>query len=126
MRILSFIDTDQMSAQARMALDFAVEAREAGHEVLLVGLVNSRAAQGQKTVLGDAADAAGVPFRLMQQRMKIDPGLIGQMEIIFRRLKPDLYQSHDLKGMILYRMARWRPEFWQAFVHGTIVNGRLR
>ncbi|MBI3736058.1 glycosyltransferase [Candidatus Sumerlaeota bacterium] len=114
MRIVIFIGTSELTALAHLPLEIAKGARERGHDALIVGEVVSRETP-PLTQLGEAADKAGIPFRLLQRRRRLDPGIIGQMEMIFKKFRPDLYQSHDLLGAFLYRAARWRPSHWQGF-----------
>lgn len=113
MRILLFADTDQCDEIGSLFLGLAARQRDAGHETILVGLTRGPAPPAI-TPLGEAAATQAVPFRLILQRRELDPGILGQAEIMFRRFKPDLYQSHDLKGAILCRLSRWRPPAWQA------------
>lgn len=117
MKMMIFTPTDALNPTSRLGLAEARRAVAAGHEVLLVGKVFARG-PAPLTPLGSEADRLGIPFRVLQQRFNFDPGLLGQMELLFTRHKPTVFQSHDLVGMALYRMGRWRPPVWQAVYHG--------
>lgn len=113
-----------MTPAARVALDLCLRAREKGHEVILSGLVRTRETPGL-TELGAAADAERIPFRLLQQRYRYDPGLVGQMEMMFRRLKPELYVSHDTAGAVIAWLARFRPASMAHYIHEAQPGERL-
>lgn len=117
MRILTFVPTVELTSEARLALDFAGEARAQGHDPLLLGLIKTAGAPGGSP-LGEAADARAVNFRLIQQRFAIDPGVLGQMEVILGRFRPDVYQSLGIAGTLLSRPAFARGIVWQACLHG--------
>ena len=116
MRILTYISASTPTPAARVALDFCLGARELGHEAILAGLIRTRETPGL-TELGAAADAVRIPFRLLHQRYRYDPGIIGQMETMFRRFKPHVYLSHDYLGAAVARVARYRPACVEHFVH---------
>lgn len=126
MRILTFVDTEQITPESRLALAIAENARGAGHEAILAGLARGKEPPAA-TPLGQAADERRVPFRLLLQRRPLDPGILGQMETMFRRIQPNAFISHDWKGALLYRLARWRPPAWQAVALGAGAgsDGRL-
>lgn len=118
MRIITFVADSTLSPFARVALDFCRTVKTIGHEPILAGLVRTRETPGT-TELGAAADAEHIPFRLLQQRYKYDPGLVGQMEMMFRRLKPDLFLSHDSAGVVIGRLSRFRPRCITHYAHAN-------
>lgn len=117
MRLMIFTATDRLNETGAFALRLAERARELGHEPVLVGKVFARG-PAPLTELGAEADRRGVPFRIIVQRFGFDPGLLGQMELLFTRLKPTVFVSDDLVGMAIYRMGRWRPPAWLAIYRG--------
>lgn len=124
LRFLIFLDTDVLSGPARLALDFAVEARRRGHGILMLGLVRGRP---RPTPFGEAMAAAGIPIRLLRERFPFDPGVVVQFGRIMEDYRPDIYQSHGYKGSLLGLVARRRAIPWQAVFHGfTWENWRVR
>ncbi len=113
MRLLIFVTTDQIEPRSEFALGLARAAIAAGHEALVVGCARGRTPP-PRTPLGDEANARGLPFRILLERRRLDPGLVGQLEMIHRRWSPDAFVSFDVKAAILHRVARWRPETWFA------------
>lgn len=113
MRLITFIDTTEADARSLRALALAESAARRGHEVMLMGLHHDAAPPGL-TPLGALADERGILFRLLQKRSPLDPGLIGQISAAFIRFRPDVFVSHDLTGMALYRLPRTRPRHWFA------------
>ncbi|MCE5230323.1 glycosyltransferase [bacterium] len=115
MRWLIFLDTDHLSGPARLALDFAVAARAMGEDILALGLVRGRPAP---TAFSRAFEAAGIPVKLLRERFRFDPAIVGQFQRVIERFKPDVYQSHGYKGSFLGRFAQRRGVKWQAVFHG--------
>lgn len=115
MRWLIFLDTDHLSGPARLALDFAVAARAMGEEVQALGLVRGPALPN---AFSRAFEAAGVPVKLLRERFRFDPAIIGQFRRVIDKFKPDVYQSHGYKGSMLGRVAQRRGVTWQAVFHG--------
>lgn len=115
MRWLIFLDTDHLSGPARLALDFAVAARAMGEEIQVLGLVRGPALPN---AFSRAFEAAGIPVRLLRERFRFDPAIIGQFRRALDKFKPDVYQSHGYKGSMLGRFARRRSVRWQAVFHG--------
>ncbi len=125
MRWLIFLDTDHLSGPARLALDFAVDARRAGQDVLILGLVRGR--RPEPTAFSRAVEAAGVPLRMLHERFRFDPATVGQFERLLAEFRPDIYQSHGYKGSLLGLRARRQGIAWQALFHGfTWENWRVR
>lgn len=116
LKLLLFLDTDHLSGPARLALDFCVEARRLDHEVLVLGLV--RGPRPMPTPFSQAFAAAGVPVRLLHERFRFDPGVVGQFRAVLDAWRPDLFQSHGYKGSLLARLAQRRGIPWQAVFHG--------
>lgn len=122
MRILSYVNTDQVTEAGARALEFAAECG-AGHTVMVLGLVKGRRSPPE-TPLGAEAKRLGVAFRLVLRRFGLDPGALGQMEAIVRGFRPDVYQSHGLSGSLLARPSFSRGIGWQAFVDNEEAAGR--
>lgn len=116
LRFLVFLDTDVLSGPARLAMDFAVEARRLGHEVLMLGLVRDK--QPQATPFSRSMEALGIPTRLIHERFRFDPGVVGQFRKVLEEFRPHVYQSHGYKGSMLGLIARRRGIPWQAIFHG--------
>ncbi len=122
MRWLIFLDTDHLSGPARLALDFAVQARQLGHEVLMLGLIRGTAAD---SAFSRAVAAAGVPVSLLRERFRFDPAIRGQFKRLLDDFRPDIYQSHGYKGSMFGALARRRGARWQAIFHGFTWENRL-
>lgn len=118
MRVLSFVDTDQCDTEsARESLALMNRARERGLAPFVVGLYRLPEPPGA-TPLGEACDARSIPFRLLRQRRPLDFSILVQLEVLFSHHDPDVFVSHDFKGLALYRMARFRPRTWAALFRG--------
>lgn len=115
MRWLIFLDTDHLSGPARLALDFAVAARALGEEIQVLGLVRGPALPN---AFSRAFEAAGIPVRLLRERFRFDPAIVGQFRRALDKFKPDVYQSHGYKGSLLGRVAQRKGVAWQAIFHG--------
>lgn len=115
MRWLIFLDTDHLSGPARLALDFAVAARTLGEDIQVLGLVRGPALPN---AFSRAFEEAGIPVRLLRERFRFDPAIIGQLRRAVDKFKPDVYQSHGYKGSMLGRVAQRKGVTWQAIFHG--------
>jgi glycosyltransferase involved in cell wall biosynthesis len=123
MRLLIFLDTDHLSGPARLALDFGVRARQRGHAILVAGLVRGAAAKDNGFTR--AMRAAGLEVRLLRERFRFDPSILGQFACLVREFGPDLYQSHGYKGSLLGPRAQRLGAAWQAVFHGFTRENRL-
>lgn len=125
LRFLLFLDTDVLSGPARLAMDFAVEARRLGHEVLMLGLVRDKTPQD--TPFSRAMRAAAIPTRLIHERFRFDPGVVRQFKEVLEEFRPHVYQSHGYKGSMFGLTAQRRGVPWQAVFHGfTWENWKVR
>ncbi len=76
---------------------------------------------------GVARGAAQIPTRLLHERFRFDPGVLGQFRAVLDEFQPDVYQSHGYKGSLLGLTARRRGVPWQVVFHGfTWENWRVR
>jgi len=125
MRIAIFLDTDHLSGPARLARDFAVDARRLGHQIVMVGLV--RGAPAHDNAFTRAMADADLPTEILRERFRFDPAIVPQFLRLLDRFQPDLYQSHGYKGSFLGCRARRGALRWQAVFHGfTWENWRVR
>jgi hypothetical protein len=117
MRVIVFVPTTELEESSCAALEFAESARVLGHEILLLGLFRG----GQlpaSTPLGERANEQRATFRILQQRFVVDPGLLGQMEAVVSRFRPDVFQSRGTAGTIVSRPPFSRGVGWQAILEG--------
>ncbi len=69
-----------------------------------------------------AFEAAGIPVRLLRERFRFDPAIIGQFRRALDKFKPDVYQSHGYKGSMLAASPGAGPSPGRRF--STVLPGK--
>lgn len=113
MRILCFTSSVDLTPETEGALAFVRLAVDSGHSAGLAGLILSFG-QPRPTPLGLAADEADVPFRILQQRFRLDPGPLGQLDTLLARSRTEVYVSWGFRGLYFARVASRRRTPWVA------------
>jgi glycosyltransferase involved in cell wall biosynthesis len=74
----------------------------------------------------DAARASGIPVEIIRERFPFDPKIVPQLREAIRRLRPDIVQTHGVKGHFLLALLGSEAP-WIAFHHGyTAENLKMR
>jgi glycosyltransferase involved in cell wall biosynthesis len=82
---------------------------------------------GQSTGFLEAARAAGIPVHIVPERGRFDRSVIPALRELARSRRPDIIQTHAIKGHFLVPWAGLNHAPWVAFQHGyTATDWRNR
>lgn len=126
-RVLVFHENATATGVGRVALGFAVAARqpEPGLPIVEVTFATYRR-NDQQTGFAAAALAAGIPVIEIPERGRWDLKVVPHLRRVVRDFKPDILQTHNIKSHALVRATGLHREFpWIAWNHGYTSKDRL-
>jgi glycosyltransferase involved in cell wall biosynthesis len=125
-KVLILLAADRLTGPAKGLFQFFRHAGETPWEFIL-GLFHLRGA-GPVSECAQAADRLGVPYLILDQRRRFDPGLVRRAYRTVRSRGITLLQSHSYKGHLLALLLRPLTGLpWVAFAHGwTDEDRRIR
>lgn len=119
-RVLSFNESATALGMGRVALGFALQARnpEPGLPAVEVTLVTYRRGNSPSG-LAVAAAAAGVPLIEIPEKKRWDLKVLRDIRAIVTEFKPDILETHNVKSHFLVRANGLHRQFlWVAWNHG--------
>ena len=126
-RVLVFHENATATGLGRVALGFAIAARNAEPDLPAVDItfVTYRR-NNQQSGFAAAALAAGVPVIEIPERKRWDLKVMPEIRRIVREFKPDILETHNIKSHFLVRAIGIHREFpWVAWNHGYTSKNRI-
>jgi glycosyltransferase involved in cell wall biosynthesis len=132
-RLLVILEGTTVSGPAKNVLAFCRVSRGLGvgpavstsFAVFVRGDNQGLATETRSNELLEALKATGADVHSIQERFPFDPGVIGGLRELVKRLEPDIIETHFVKSHFLVRLSRvWRFCPWVAFHHGYTTDAR--
>jgi glycosyltransferase involved in cell wall biosynthesis len=125
-RVLAFIEAASVTGPGKNLLQFAQDARNLPVPVELQAAVFQRG--GGANAFLEAARAAGLTGHMVEERGPLDRAGLQAMRDLVERVRPDVVQSHAMKGHFWMRASGlYKTKPWVAFHHGyTWPTWRVR
>lgn len=126
LRVLALMEALTVTGPAKNLFEFALRARQAGTDVRIVGF--ARGLRQRECAFLKAADQAGLPIDIIQERHAFDPQVLSQLKAIVAERQPDILQTHNIKSHFLIRYTGLNHAYpWIAFQHGyTTTDLKVR
>ncbi len=126
LHLLAILEANTATGPAKNLLQFAsTEARPDGQADVSIAVFHRA---GDPEVLAEAAAKVRVPFYRIEEQGRFDRSVVPALQILVRRIQPDVVQTHAAKSHAIVRAAglhRMAP--WVAFHHGyTWTDWRAR
>ncbi len=124
-KVMIIIAGNRLGGPGKGLLQFIRNAEKDSFEYVLVNFIQ----KGQKTFeFMEVAKSKNVNFRLLKQKLWLDPTLFVQAIRIYREYECNIIQSHGYKGHIIaYVLSRFFGATWVGMVHGwTNENIKIR
>jgi glycosyltransferase involved in cell wall biosynthesis len=130
-RVLAVVEGTKVSGPVKNVLEFcrvskSLDARPGAAisvAVFVRGGRDGKPGAGSNQIL-DAATAMGLEAHSIPERFSFDPGVIGGLRKLVKRLDPDIIQTHHTKSHFLVRISGLgRLYRWIAFHHGYTSEG---
>jgi glycosyltransferase involved in cell wall biosynthesis len=116
LHVVALMEAKTVTGPAKNLIRFSeAAAAEGSVRVTIVTFV--RGAEQQPNQFISAVAAKGIEIQQIPERFAFDPRIFAQLRNLLHRLKPDVFQTHGVKGHFLARMLRTRIP-WIAFHHG--------
>jgi glycosyltransferase involved in cell wall biosynthesis len=118
-RVLAIIEAVTVTGPAKNLLQFGILARSADYDPGVELSIATFRRGSDPSIFADAVSAARLPLHPIPESGRFDRGVLARLSSLAAELRPDIVQSHAVKGHFLVRQAgldRIAP--WIAFHHG--------
>lgn len=125
LHVVALMEASTVTGPAKNLIRFG-EAAIARGDLRFTVLTIVRGPESSSNPFIEAVRAKGIPVEIIQERFAFDPKILPQLRASIRRLRPDIMQTHGVKGhFLLGLLGSVAP--WIAFHHGyTAENLKMR